>query len=283
MPNSMNLDLPAVSTTPGPEWATKVNQALLDIAEHTHSTGDGVKVTQAGININNNLELNGNSLTEVKTVRLEDQGAPLATASDLSCLYQVSGDIYWRNAAGTSIQLTSGGAINIASVGTIGGDYGQPGVTASVAYSDTTKTFTFLKASGEAAKMFTGTLNVANEAFGSLSVAIGADAATASYNLVLPIAPPANDSVLSFTSAGVGTFRTITGTSGEVTVSPSSTTHQVSLPSTITKAITFSGQIDFTGGGRGILPLGSVIATMPHLTGAYAWTPTASCGVKDKP
>jgi hypothetical protein len=280
----MTLDLPTVSTTPGPEWANKVNAALLAIAEHTHATGDGVKVTPTGLNINQDLSAGGNNLTTIRTVRLSSQGGVVSGPTDLGCVVNVNGDLYWINNAGTPVQLTTGGAINIASVGTIGGDYGQPGVTASVAYSDTTKTFTFLQDTGEAAELFVGDLNIANAATGALSVSIGADAATASYALILPIAAPAVDTVLTFDAAGQGTFRTISGTSGEVTVTPSAGAHTVSLPATVTKSITFSGNNihsgtnSFTGAtsGRGILPLGSVIATFPHLTGAYACTATTA-------
>jgi len=300
MSNSMNLNLPTVSVTPGPAWATQVNVALTAVAEHNHSSGNGVKITPAGINIISELVFNNNNATGLRSARLQSQGAVINLVADLGCLTNVNGDLYWVNQAGTPVQITTGGAINIASVGTIGGDYGQSGVTASVAYSNTTKTFTFLQGSGQAARMFTGTLNIANEGTGALSVSLGASASTASYALTLPIAAPAADTVLSFDTAGQATFRTISGTAGEVTVSPSATAHTVSLPSTITKALTFSGAntysgtaaftgtethsgaatfsnaVAFTGStsGRGILPLGAVIATMPHLVGAYSCSAT---------
>lgn len=282
--NSMDLDLPVVSTTIGPTWASKINAALLQIAEHTHASGDGVKVTPVGMNINQDLSIGDNNLTAVRTVRLSSQGGVVATPTDLGCIVNVNGDLYWVNNAGTPVQLTTGGAINIASVGTIGGDYGQPGVPASVSYSDTTKTFTFLQDTGEAAELFVGDLNIANAATGALSVSIGANAATASYALILPIAAPTDDTVLAFNSAGQGTFRSVLGTAGEVSITASSTSFTISLPSTVTKSITFSGNNvhsgsnSFTGStsGRGILPLGAVIATMPHLTGAYACTATTA-------
>jgi hypothetical protein len=243
MSNSMNLILPVVSQEPGPAWANKVNQALLDIAEHSHTTEDGVKITPAALNINANIPVNGYTLEAVGAVRLTNRVSPLTNPDDLSCVYQIGGDLYWRNAAGTSIQLTSGSSINIASVGTIGGDYGAPGVTASVAYSDSTKTFTFLQATGSGAKMFSGTIAIANETPSSNAVSVGAGASSAAYSLTLPVAAPGNNTVFSFDNTGVGTFRTITGTAGEITVSPTVSTFQMSLPSTITKNLTFSGTV----------------------------------------
>jgi len=294
--NSMNLDLPTVDSTPGPEWATDVNTALTDVAEHDHSSGNGVKITPAGMNIIADLAFNNNNATGLRSARLASQGALVNGPADLGCIVNVNGDLWWVNSAGTGVQLTTGGAINIASVGTIGGDYGQPGVAASVAYSSTTKTFTFLQGSGQAAQMFTGTINIASEANGALSVAIKAASATTSYAITLPLAAPGADTVLTFDATGQATFRTIVGTAGEVTVAASGTSHQVGLPAVVTKDLTFSGAhivsgaenhsgaethsgpVTFTGAtaGRGILPLGAVIATMPHLTGAYACVATTA-------
>lgn len=298
----MNLDLPTVSVTAGPTWAAMITAALEQIAEHSHSTGDGVKVTPSGININSDLTVAGYNVTNIRSARLSSQGAVINEGTDLGCVVNVNGDLYWINNAGTPVQLTSGGAINIASVGTIGGDYGQPGVNASVNYSDITKTFTFLQNSGEGAQVFTGTLNIANEASGALSVSLGASESTTSYSLTLPLSAPSDDTFLSFDSAGQGTFRTMTGTTGEVTVTSGSTTHQVSLPSTITKSVTlsgnnthsgtntfsgttshsgnntFSGSVSFTGStsGRGIIPLGGILATASNLSGAYNCTATTA-------
>jgi|GEM_PF-5642620 len=291
---NMSLDLPVPSTTPGPTWATKVNVAFDEVDAHDHSSGNGARVTPAGLNIIADLLFNNNSATGLKTARLQDQGAVPSNASDIGCVVNVNGDLWWRNAAGTGVQITSGGGINIASVGTIGGDYGQPGITASVNYSDLLKTFVFLRGSGETAELLVGDLSIQNKASGSQSVTIKASNATVAYALTLPVISPAADTVLSFDVTGQATFRTITGTSGEVTVSSAAATHQVSLPSTITKALTFSGantysgtathsgaatfsnNVAFTGStsGRGILPLGAVIATMPHLVGAYSCSAT---------
>ena len=49
---NMTLDLPVVSTTPGPTWATAVNEAFDTVDTHDHSTGNGVKITPTGLNIN---------------------------------------------------------------------------------------------------------------------------------------------------------------------------------------------------------------------------------------
>ena len=281
---NMNLDLPVVNTTAGPAWATAVNAAFDGVDSHDHSTGKGVKITPAGMNIISDLAMNENNLTEVRSVRFEDQGTVQAAATDVGCLQLVSGDLWWVNASGAAVQITAGAGLSFSSLGTIGGDFGQPGVTASVTYSDTTKVFSFLQNSGITAKLYAGTISLADASSGALAVSITANAASAAYTLVMPISAPASDTVLTFDSTGQATFRTISGTAGEITVSPSIGAHTVSLPSTVTKAITFSGANTFsdantfTGNtsGRGIIPLGAVIATFPHLTGAYACSATTA-------
>ncbi len=269
---NMTLDLPIPSTTSGPAWAVAVNEAFDTVDTHDHSTGNGVKITPTGLNINADLPLNENNLTEVRSVRFEDQGTVQTEATDLGCLQLVGGDLWWVNGNGTGVQITSGAGLSFSSLGTIGGDFGQPGVTASVTYSDTTKIFSFLQDSGITAGIYGSKLLLADDTSGALSVTLTADAATGAYTLTFPVSAPTDNTVLTFSAAGVGTFRTISGTAGEVTVTPSSGAHTVSLPSTITKDLTFSGNLS----GRGIVPLGAVIATFPSLTGAYACSATTA-------
>jgi hypothetical protein len=272
---NMGLDLPVVSTTPGPAWATAVNDAFEEVDAHDHSTGKGVKITPTGMNINANLEFNGNDAIELRSVRFEDQGTVQTEATDLGCLQLVGGDLWWVNGNGTGVQITSGAGLSFASLGTIGGDFGQPGVTASVTYSDTTKIYSFLQDSGITAGIYGSKLLLADDTSGALSVTLTADAATGAYTLVLPVSAPTDDTVLTFNAAGTGSFRAISGTTGEITVTPSAGAHTVSLPATITKSLAFTGTTSFAG-GPGVLPLGAVVATFPSLTGAYACAATTA-------
>jgi hypothetical protein len=277
----MALNLPTVGSTPGPEWAQKVNDAFDDVDAHDHSSGKGAKITPAGMNIIEDLSMGGNALTNAAAIVFTNNPSLLALPRGL---HVVGGDLWYVNGSGAGVQITSGAGLSFSSLGTIGGDFGQPGVTASVSYSDSTKTFSFLRGSGETAKMFTGAISIAHEDAGSLSVEIKTADNTAAYALTLPIAAPVADSVLTFAADGQATFRTITGTAGETTVTPSGSTHQVGLPSTISKNLTLSGSNTYSGAnvftgatsGRGILPLGSVIATFPHLSGAYACAATTA-------
>jgi hypothetical protein len=113
----MNLVLPTVSSTLGPDWATLLNAALTLVDSHDHSTGEGVKITPAGLNLNADVTLNDFYLTDVGSMRLTSLGATLVTPSDVGAIYNVNGNLYWNNDAGTPVQLTSGGSPVAASDG----------------------------------------------------------------------------------------------------------------------------------------------------------------------
>jgi len=107
----MNLDLPEVLVTLSPEWAQEVNNAFDAIDEHDHSSGKGVKVKTAGLNINADLTFNNFSAINVKTLKLQNLSATQSGVLNSQSVYAVSGDLYYTNSAGIAIQLTSGGSL----------------------------------------------------------------------------------------------------------------------------------------------------------------------------
>lgn len=198
---NMDLDLPAVSVTVGPDWATLLNAALTLVDSHDHSDGKGVRVTQSGLNITGNLTLNDAYLTDVGSVRLVSQAATLATAQDVRSVYSVLGDLYYNNASGTAIQITSGGSVTAASDG-ISRAFSRTSVNSNTVISaagttsyydvDTTSgvTFTLPAANGVAAGRFyefkdttgsAGTNNIVINRAGSDTID-GATSFTISYN-----------------------------------------------------------------------------------------------------
>jgi hypothetical protein len=113
----MNLVLPTVSSTVGPDWADQLNAAFALVDSHDHSTGEGVPITPAGMNISSNLTFNNFYATSVGSLRLTNQSATLSTPSDVRAVYSVNGDLYYNNSAGAAIQITSGGSVIAASDG----------------------------------------------------------------------------------------------------------------------------------------------------------------------
>lgn len=121
MPNyittpNMNLLEPIPGVETGPQYAVDINSSLTLIDQHDHSPGHGVQINPSGINIDNDLPLNNNNLTLVRSIRFDSQNAPIDLVTDLSCLYTVNqtgsnGDLWFNDASGNEIQITKTGAV----------------------------------------------------------------------------------------------------------------------------------------------------------------------------
>lgn len=137
MPGSdLNLDLPTLSDTMA-DVVSKLVTAIETIEADLEP-----RVTAGELDISTNLSLGGAALTNVGGVRLTG-----GESTEVGTLYLHSdGEIYVVTSAG-EIQLTADGAINIASVGTIGGDFGGAN-PAAVTYNDVAGEFRFTEDTG---------------------------------------------------------------------------------------------------------------------------------------
>lgn len=106
--DKMNLELPAVSSTPGPEWAAMYNAIMELIDEHDHSSTKGNPVTPGGMNINADLPLNQNKITQILAAVFHNLSATPGSSDYNRSLFVVNGDLYFRNDAGQIIRVTSG-------------------------------------------------------------------------------------------------------------------------------------------------------------------------------
>jgi hypothetical protein len=176
-----------------------LNTALGLVDSHDHTTGKGTKVTPAGINVNQNFNFSGFGVYALNYAKLVDN---TATVSDFTSIYAEGGDLYWKNAGGVDVQITSGNSINAAAVGGIGGDYTTS--TASVIYSDITKTYTFKQSPTVTGDIAAGSLyvyeNVVSGKYAKLQVPA---ALAANYDLTLPAALPASKKILTMNASGV--------------------------------------------------------------------------------
>lgn len=112
---NMNLDLPTPESTVGPDWAEALNTALTAVDSHDHSDNNGTKVTQAGIEFTDTVDVNQQALDNVKQVNLSAQASVVGTG----ILYRVGSNLWFNNGAGVAIQLTSGSSVNASGTGTI--------------------------------------------------------------------------------------------------------------------------------------------------------------------
>lgn len=109
--NFMNLDLPTVSVTLGPEWASEINAAFEVVDAHDHSSGKGVRVKTAGLDINADLTFAGFRALELRSAQFVSQPTLLTGATNANSVYVSSGNLYFTNGSGIAVQVTNGGSI----------------------------------------------------------------------------------------------------------------------------------------------------------------------------
>jgi hypothetical protein len=181
---NMNLPEPVVSTTGGPDWATQLNNCLDIIDSHDHSSGYGVPVTPAGMNISTDLSMNINNLTLVRSVRFSPQVAPLGLVTDLGCLYESGVDLYYNDGSGNQVRITQSGGVA-----------GSPGSIASLSspasatYVSASAKFVWQSAANVAASLDARNLILRSSAASSFGLTLTPPTIAADFTLTLPTVP----------------------------------------------------------------------------------------------
>lgn len=232
LPN-MSIITPTLGGDSG-QWDDKINAGFGLVDAHDHSSGKGVTVKTAGLEINADLTIAGYALTNVGKTAFTAVAA-LASGSKTLFVSSANNELYWRSNAGTNVQLTSGSSINTSLVGGIGGDYSTVG--ADLDYSDAAKTYTHKIETGTWARVASGPVRIYEyNTSESVYVEHAIDAALASsYTVTWPAAVPASTAIVQITSAGVVSF---------------SNTIVNHLVMTVDKNITLSGTGDVSHGAR---------------------------------
>lgn len=107
----LNLTLPVPTVQLGPTWATQINAAFEVIDAHDHTSGKGVQIPTAGLNINADLDFNDFAAENVQLVSLTNKTAVPTGLSFSGSVSIANGDLYYTNTAGIAVQLTSGGSL----------------------------------------------------------------------------------------------------------------------------------------------------------------------------
>lgn len=197
---AMDLNLPEVGVTPSQEWAEQLNtQIETKVQEHDHTEGKGNRIPAAALSIDADLPINGNNLTQARSVRFTEETA-VNEITDVGCIYRLGEDLWYTDGAGTPIQITDDGALAASS---LGGINGLPSGTASAGFS--TDTFSWKKSSTAFANMKSGPVEIlsgndTNPVNGVTLVA--QDGMLAPYDITLPAAPPAQESFVTMGSNG---------------------------------------------------------------------------------
>lgn len=216
---NMDLVLPVVGAEPGPTWASDLNTAFETVDSHDHTTNKGVKVPSAGININADLTANSYNVTNLRSVRLNNNGSPLGLASDLTCVYASGGNLYYNNSSGNQVQITNGAGLNAASIGGIGGDYTTS--TALEFYTSATKTFSFWQNTNNYANIEGGNVVIKEPNVTSpQGITLKSPTSLASgYNITLPPDSGSDGYVLRNAGTGVTYFHPLQSMGGVINYS----------------------------------------------------------------
>lgn len=194
----MNLPIPNVGQSQGPQYAIDVDNCFTIVDSHNHSPGFGAQITPNGLNINADLPINNNNLLTVRTVRFSPQSAVLSSPSDIGCLYEVVNDLFYNDGLGNQVRITQSGGVA-----------GSPGSIAnltspaSAQYSAGTSTFIWQSGANIPANMDNGSVIIRDITAGSNGVTIAAPTALAAdYTLTLPAALPSATSFLVVDTSG---------------------------------------------------------------------------------
>lgn len=201
---NMNLPIPVPSQTGGPQYALDEQSCFQQIDSHNHTPGQGSLIPLNGLNINQNLDMNNFSVTNLKSLQLNNQ----AISPGSSSLYMLGNDLYFSDGTGAfNVQITSGNAVAVS--GAVGFS-GLPSGTASAAYLSILGTFRFQSATNTAATLDIGPIKTRNTLAGSNAVTINApNPLAADYSLTLPAALPGASSFVSSDVAGNLSFQSI--------------------------------------------------------------------------
>ena len=204
---NMNMELPVEDDDDG-IWDTKLNQCLEDIDAHDHSTGKGVPVPTAGLDIDDDLSFGGFSAVDLRGVTFTRQ-VTFAPENGSLATKDSDGGLYWTDYTGTSWKLADATGINVALVGGITGDYAAAG--ASFYYDDAGKVYRALQSAPTPnvwASVAAGDIYLYEKASGiSNKITLKSPAAlAASYTLTLPGALPGSTLLMQVSSSGVVTF-----------------------------------------------------------------------------
>lgn len=238
MPTYPNIPLtvPTVGGSSG-TWGQLLLDCLLALDQHRHEGigAGGAKIQPAGIDINDDLSLASNSLTNIRSLAFSSGQA----VSGSRLLYVgADNELYWNNnASGAAIKITDGASLNVAGfIGGIGGDY--TAVAAELNYDDALDRYTFTMAGGTTwARIAAGELRIhEHNTIANSYVALASPSGLAgSYTLTFPGALPGSTQLAQVSSAGVMSF--------------SNTVAQaVTLSGGVSGATTFSGVITASSG-----------------------------------
>lgn len=196
---NMGLPIPIVGVDLGPDWALNINNSMTLLDMHDHSSGKGVAITPAGLNINADLPMNNSNLISARSVRFTPQLTLPAIAPDLACLFVIGADIYYNDGNGNQIRFTQGGSL----AGSSGTITGLPSGTASASYNAISGTFVFQSASNTGANIDGASIIIREQVANAKGITLASPTALpADYVITLPNGLPGVQKILTLDASG---------------------------------------------------------------------------------
>lgn len=259
--NPLNITLPTIGVTPGPEYATAIDLALQTIIVDLEA-----KVTPDEILINANLDFSSfgddYSAINLKSTSFRSQSAVLA-GGNVNSFYSLNGQAVFRDGSGNDVAITSGGAV--------AGAAGNITTTGSPVYA--TSGVEILWSGGDLDYRFkdgSGVNDFANLVFSEAHYRNGANTlkvktiVTTDYDIIWPATGPADNNLAVFDASGNISFTdTVAGAktfSGAITLD---STLSVSGMATLSAGATLAANQDVTVSGTGQYRHGERTFTIP--------------------
>lgn len=201
---SMSLPIPTVGQEAGPQYGFDINSSLYLIDSHDHSPGKGVQITPNGLNINSNLDMIGNILTNAASVNFESQSG----TAGLNSIYEKGVDLYFVDGNGNDVRITQSGGVA-----------GTPGSIAnlvppaSASYVSGSSTFVWQSNTNIAANMDMGAALLRNLSPNStFALTLQPPAALSSnYTITLPVLPVSSSFLTIDPSGNMASSPSLTG------------------------------------------------------------------------
>ncbi len=204
---NMSLPVPVVGLEAGPQYATDVNSCMTRIDAHNHAPGSGLQIDPTGLNINSDLTMGSNNLISIRTLRMNQQSAALSLPTDLSCLYDVGGDMYFNDGLGNQIRITQNGSV----VGT-SGSIANLVSPATASFVSATHTFVWQSDTNTPANMDGAAVILRKVAANSPGITLRPPTSISSdYEVVLPALPGATNFVSIDSSGNLAAAAAVAG------------------------------------------------------------------------
>lgn len=243
----VGVTLPTVGVT----LDAPAEQSIIDFLNAV-DTVLSAKVTPSGIDVNGDLSFRSGvtayAATDLLKVNFTSQASALNAGTNPVAAYAVGGNLFFNDASGNQIQMTSGGAVNVSSTGGItGAGYGTGGVEVNW----DSVNVKYRMRSGAAADAYADVecddvrFNDGSGNFLTLTT----PAMAADYTVTFPAAVPAAQAIVQMSSAGVLSASNVLASGQHLTLQGLGELKHGDVTVIIPAA---AAEVDSTGSGTGL-------------------------------